>query len=154
MKMFIDSNLFIEHSKGNSKAVEILENVLGNREVYINDVVYSEVAYIFIRANSGKNYFELKKDRRTVANAGLNFLNKLFPLLRLTKFLEVNENVIALANDYIIKYGLLPNDALVLATCKFYEVDCLVSLDEEDFREPCEKENIRLISDIKVLNKI
>lgn len=61
MKMFIDSNLFIEHSKGNSKAVEILENVLGNREVYINDVVYSEVAYIFIRANSGKNYFELKK---------------------------------------------------------------------------------------------
>lgn len=81
-------------------------------------------------------------------------MNKLFPLLRLTKFLEVNENVIALANDYIIKYGLLPNDALVLATCKFYEVDCLVSLDEEDFREPCEKENIRLISDIKVLNKI
>ncbi|RLG58031.1 MAG: hypothetical protein DRN95_04950 [Candidatus Hydrothermarchaeota archaeon] len=66
---------------------------------------------------------------------------------------SVNENVITLANDYIIKYGLLPNDALVLATCKFYEIDCLVSLDEEDFIEPCRKENIHLISDVKALNK-
>jgi predicted nucleic acid-binding protein len=152
MKMLIDSNIFVEYSKGNPKAVKIMENVLGADELYINDVVYSEVAYIFIRTDSGKSYFELKKDKKSVINAGSNFLNKLFPLLKLTKLLEVNDGIITLANNYIIKYGLLPNDALFLATCKFYGIDSLVSPDE-DFKEPCREENIRLISDINSLKE-
>ncbi|MHA1262079.1 MAG: type II toxin-antitoxin system VapC family toxin [Candidatus Freyarchaeota archaeon] len=120
MKMLIDSNIFVEYSKGNPKAVKIMENILGTEELYINDVVYSEVAYIFIRTDSGKSYFELKKDKKSAINAGSNFLNKLYPLLKLTRLLEINEDIIALANNYIVRYGLLPNDALFLATCKSY----------------------------------
>ncbi len=56
MKMFIDSNVFIEYSKDNPKAVKILEKVFESTRVKpcINDVVYSEVAYIFIRTHSEK----------------------------------------------------------------------------------------------------
>ncbi|MHA1578262.1 MAG: type II toxin-antitoxin system VapC family toxin [Candidatus Freyarchaeota archaeon] len=152
MKMLIDSNIFVEYSKGNPKAVKIMENILGTKELYINDVVYSEVAYIFIRTDSGKSYFELKKDKKSVINAGSNFLNKLYPLLKLTRWLEINEDIITLANNYIVRYGLLPNDALFLATCKFYGIESLVSLDE-DFKEPCKEERIRLISDVKSLKE-
>ena len=155
MKMFIDSNIFVEYSKDNPKAVDIIENLFGKfKELYINDIVYSEVAYIFIRTDSGKSYFELKKDKKSVADSGLNFLNTLFPLLKLAKFLEVNDSIIALASNYIIKYGLLPNDALILATCKFYGIEFLVSFDQEDFEEPCRKENVHLISDVKSLNDL
>ena len=75
----------------------------------------------------------------------------LFPLLKLAKILVINESVVSLANNYIIKYGLLPNDALILATCKYYGIDALVTLDEIDFKEPCKKEKIRLVSDINSL---
>jgi predicted nucleic acid-binding protein len=41
------------------------------------------------------------------------------------------------------KYGLLPNDALILATCKFYGIKHLISLDR-DFEEPCVEEGLEL----------
>lgn len=48
----------------------------------------------------------------------------------------------------IRKYGLLPNDALILATSKSYELDALASLDA-DFQDACKRENLALISDIE-----
>lgn len=59
MKMFLDSNIFIEHFKGNKKATALLESLIGEK-LYINEVVYSEVAYITIRLLSGKPYSDLK----------------------------------------------------------------------------------------------
>ena len=150
MKMFIDSNVFVEYAKANPKAVQLLENIF-EKDLYINDVVYSEVTYIFIRVDSGKSYFELKKDKKLVSSSGVKFLRVLFPLLKLAKILVINESVVSLANNNIIKYGLLPNDALILATCKYYGIDALVTLDEIDFKEPCKKEKIRLVSDINSL---
>lgn len=38
-------------------------------------------------------------------------------------------------------YGLLPNDAIILATCKFYGVKYLISFDS-DFANACESEGI------------
>ncbi|RLG72052.1 MAG: VapC toxin family PIN domain ribonuclease [Methanobacteriota archaeon] len=144
MRIFVDSNVFIEYSKGDHKAAELLERVIGE-ELYINGVVYSEVAYIFIRAASGRNYFQLKKDKKLISNFGSRFIELLFPVLRLAEFLKINENIISMANDFIVEYGLLPNDALILATCKYYRIDALLTLDEEDFREACGKEGIHLI---------
>jgi len=53
----------------------------------------------------------------------------------MAEFLEVNRSVVSLANEFIVKYSLLPNDALILATCKFYRIDCLASLDVENLKE-------------------
>ena len=47
----------------------------------------------------------------------------------------------ALAEKYIKKLKLKPNDALILATCKHYGIRYLISLDE-DFKEPCKKEGL------------
>jgi len=154
MKVFLDSNIFIKFSKNMPKAVMLVKELFKNLdvEIFINDVVYSEVSFIFIRVHSEKSYFELKKNKKVVIKAGQAFLNKLFPMLKLVKFLEIKENIINLANNYIVTYGLLPNDALILATCKYYGINCLISLDE-DFRDACEKEKITFISSIDTLKK-
>ncbi|MHA1333207.1 MAG: PIN domain-containing protein [Candidatus Odinarchaeia archaeon] len=41
---------------------------------------------------------------------------------------EINKNIRDLGYNFIEKYGLLPNDALILATCKFYGVNYLFHL--------------------------
>jgi len=45
---------------------------------------------------------------------------------------------------------LLSNDALILETCKYCELDELASLDT-DYEEACREENIPLISDAEDL---
>ena len=50
-------------------------------------------------------------------------------------------------------YDLRPNDAIILATCKYYGIKYLISLDN-DFPEPCKKEGIVLINSAEKLKEI
>lgn len=36
----------------------------------------------------------------------------LFPVLKLGDILEINDEVVEISKSFILKYGLLPNDAL------------------------------------------
>lgn len=122
-------------------------------ELYINEVVFSEVAYIFLRIASGKSYNTLRKDRGLVSDAAKKFAEHVLPLLKLAEFLEVKQEVIEISGGYMIEYGLLPNDALILATCKHYRLDAILSLDR-DFEEACRKEGILLLSSLGDLERI
>ena len=42
-------------------------------------------------------------------------------------------------------YKIKPNDSLIIATCKFYKIDKLISLDS-DFEKICKDEKIQLIN--------
>ncbi len=68
---------------------------------------------------------------------GKEFLSSVYPIFDVLNFLVVNRDVVSVANDFIKEYGLPPNDALILATCKCYKIECLATLDVEDFKEPC-----------------
>ena len=48
------------------------------------------------------------------------------------------------------EHGLLPNDAIILATAKFYRCSALVTLDS-DFSDACEKEGIKPITSPEIL---
>ncbi|HHG75545.1 MAG TPA: PIN domain-containing protein [Persephonella sp.] len=50
----------------------------------------------------------------------------------------------------IEKYNLLTNDALILATCKYYGIDKIASLDS-DFEKATVSENIKLIRSVNDL---
>ena len=54
---------------------------------------------------------------------------------------------------YYKKYKLKPNDALILATCKHYNIKYLISIDN-DFAIPCEKEVIVLIDSVEKLKEV
>jgi predicted nucleic acid-binding protein len=116
----------------------ILENYKANKLVpCVNLIVENEVIYILFFKK--KSAFDLK-----------GFLH----FLRGFQFLEINFEIRNLYKNFILEYNLRPNDALILATCKYYGIKYLISVDKKDFTVPCEKEGIILIDSVEKFKKI
>jgi predicted nucleic acid-binding protein len=142
LKVFVDSCIFIQSFKKPSteQALNLMHLILEcyreNRIVpFINLVVENEVIYILFFKK--KSAFDLK--------GFLQFLDGF-------QFLDINLEIRNLYRKFVFKYGLLPNDALILATCKHYGLHCLASTDA-DFQNPCEREGIVLLSSAEELEK-
>lgn len=139
----VDSTVFVEHLKGNSKATDILEALIEESVAgYINETVASEVIFIYMKLKTGKSFKTLKKKPELVRAIQKE---PVYELLSLFRFLETNEFVFSLSKRLIEKYGLLPNDAIIGATAIFYNLDGIITLDE-DFAEMGQKENLILVS--------
>ena len=135
---FIDSSLIVETLKGNEAAVGLFSLLKHKdmifKKIYINSVVWSEIVYQLA--------FKKNFNKQEV----LNMLNKFF-------FLVIGEKVLNIAENFVLEYNLRPNDALILATCKYYDVKYLISIDG-DFTVPCEKEGIVLINSTEKLKEV
>ena len=138
MKVFFDSNVFLHHLAGTSqKATELLERVeSGEISGYVNDVVVSEVIYGYLRATT-----DLKPHRLRKEILKLNFdLSPVKELLEMFSILPCNYG--AGIVEIIEKYRILPNDALIAATCKHYGIRRIATFDEDfkrlDFLEVVE----------------
>jgi len=119
--------LLIEYSKNNSQAVDIWHKLDDlSVEIIINPIVFDEVA--FIMQKYGKVSIDEIKE-------------KLFAF----EMFAIDKEVCDEAVNCIKKYNLKMHDAFILATCKYYQIPNLVSLDSH-FVEPCKAENINLIS--------
>lgn len=136
LDFFLDSSVIIEAFKGNENAIEIISALkfLLFKKLYINEVVWSETVYQLCV----KRFLEREE---------------VFPFLDRFFFLNVGLNIIKIAKSLIISYNLKPNDALIFATCKYYNIRNLISLDE-DFKGACEKEGFVLVDSIEVLNML
>ncbi len=137
---FIDSNIIIEAFKrqGLQDARDIWICILRNytkHNFYINVIIKNEVV------------FHLYTKRKLVE------IEELKEFLNTFSSLEINKKVEGLMFSFIEKYDLKPNDALILATCKYYGITYLISLDS-DFTEPCKKEGIVLISSDEKLKEM
>jgi len=140
MEFFVDSNIIIEGLKVNGlkEGKYLLSYVLKDLKNYyfFNEVVYSEVKYNFL--------FKSKKIKdHTIVDIILDSF--LFKPITLT--------ILKISDKLIESYNLKPHDALILATCKHYNIKHLISLDE-DFKEPCEKEGIVLINSVGKLKEV
>ncbi|MET1159621.1 MAG: type II toxin-antitoxin system VapC family toxin [Thermoprotei archaeon] len=135
--VFIDSNVIIRYFVGDSLAKKLLEPVIyGDATGYVNTVVISEVIFILIKLLTGKKAYELKNSSETVKNV-LKSLNIQIQFLReYFSELEINEKVKQIAVEVMEEYGLLPNDALIASTCKYYGIDTILTFDEDFKRIP------------------
>ncbi|NJE09576.1 type II toxin-antitoxin system VapC family toxin [Thermococcus sp. MAR1] len=141
-RVLIDSNVFVEYLKGNPKAMKVLSSLLSSEyEIFINAIVYSEVVFLFISKTTGLSAFALKKKPPAVVNSGVE---KVLALLQQFKIAEINEVVLQTASEIITRHGLLPNDAIILATAKIYDMT-LATLDS-DFGGPAKEEGVPLYS--------
>jgi predicted nucleic acid-binding protein len=145
MKAFVDSCIFIETFKENGKeeASRIFEYLLKalfdlENVFFVNAIVYSEVIYKLITK---------KKRKKEIIE---KFVFRLFETF---DWLDIPYPLKNLAVSYYKKYKLKPNDALILATCKHYNIKYLISIDN-DFAIPCEKEGIILINSIEKLKEV
>ncbi|AIG97967.1 type II toxin-antitoxin system VapC family toxin [Archaeoglobus fulgidus] len=129
MRVFFDSNVFLHHlADTKDEATELLERVEdGTFEGIVNDIVVSEVIYGYLRATSGLKPYELRK-KILIIDMDLKPVEELFGLFKL---LPCNFGVGL--TKFIKKYKLLPNDALIAATCKHYGIKKIATFDE-DFR--------------------
>jgi len=141
MKIFIDTSFFVEYFLGNEEAKNIY-NKIRSKELYTSINVVEETTYILMKlivsdlSNVDKHYEiikKLKKDERVYETC----LNK----ARVFYFSLIEEGVKILMPaswditlEIMEKYKLLPNDALIAATCKHYGIKKIATFDE-DFKK-------------------
>ena len=125
----IDSSVIIEGLKTQSQfkdASKLLEiAIIHSRRLCLNEMILDEVFY-----------WLLKKKKRIS-----DYQNLLF----LFNMLSFSSKLLNIWVSMIERYRLKPHDAFILATCKYYQVPYLISLDT-DFEEPCKSEGITLIN--------
>jgi len=156
--VLIDSNVIVEGLKGNKEVEELfflISESCENFNYLITANTFEEIHYILLREFSGKPYWKLKKDKKLVKKVFSEDVESFWDyfLLNFT-IIPVTEKILKIAKMVIKEYGLLPNDAIILATCKDYGVKYLISIDREDFTIPCEKEGIVLIDSVEKLKEI
>ncbi len=128
MEVFFDSNVFLYHLADEKPEVTKLLHKVESREIrgFINDIVISEVIYGFLRAYTGLNPFELKKRIKSIDLKILKPLNDLFSFFTVLP-LKIGREIIKIMENY----KLLPNDALIAATCKYYGIRKIATFDDD-----------------------
>lgn len=140
-RIFIDTSVLVEYRKGSKTA--LWEAILKNTDVTpcLNQAVVSEYLFYHLAIFAGKSPRTIKETGKI---AEIFQKHDPFPFLNILEWLPdgnvLTKPVISLMNSY----NLLPNDALILASCKQHGINVLASYDP-DFEAACQLENIRLL---------
>ncbi|MEP7142413.1 MAG: type II toxin-antitoxin system VapC family toxin [Ferruginibacter sp.] len=140
-KVFVDSSLLIEAEKGNF--TDFLHDLYFNSSILlcINDIVVSEFLFYFIGLQTGKAPLTIKEKN------GISKIIEIYnedEVLKNFECIPSTKEIISVVPDFMRKYNLLPNDAIILATCKINNISFLASHDS-DFMLPCKEEGITLL---------
>ena len=132
-RIFLDSSVIIGLFSGDDDSVKILEGII-SESLCINDIVFSEVAYkaMVLKFLEKEPKFSLKKFKRTI-DKYVYLYTEVSKFLREfeIEFLVAPPDVIDIANSLAREYKLLPNDALIAATCKYYGIEKIATFDSD-----------------------
>ena len=140
-RIFIDSSVLIEPLHG--RKTEFYLNMVLNKsnQCCINSVIVSEYLYHFLGSqNLGSPLAVQKKEQINIALS--DYFNE-SPLSHF-EFIDTTAGIVELTPQLMAIYNLLPNDAIILATCKLHGITTLASHDT-DFIIPCKQEGITLL---------
>ena len=142
-KIFLDSSILVEWAK---KTQPDVYNYLLNSsfDLCISQITRSEFIYYWLAIGGGKAPVTLKRD--SVIPDVLTLFDP-SGLLSKLKWIDADKAIIPLHLDLMKKYNLLPNDALILATCKLNGIERIASYDV-DFETACAGEGIQLIRSV------
>jgi predicted nucleic acid-binding protein len=142
-EVLIDSSVLIEYMKDSK--TQLLTSLITNAETecFINEIIVSEFLYYYIGLYGGRSPRTVQSANQIAAifNQSPDYL-----LIESFSFLSSKETLLDLVPDFMVKYNLLPNDAIILATCKIHGITQLASHDK-DFEEPCKAEGITLLKE-------
>ena len=140
-KVLIDSSVLIEYAK--KSKTQLLNYLFEDDSIKccIGETIVSEFLFQFIKFNTNKAPVTIKSAQKikTVFTSCSNYL-----LLNLFDFLPTDKQLLQLVPYFMQQYNLLPNDAIMLATCKIHGITKLASHDV-DFINPCKTEGIELL---------
>ena len=137
MRVFFDSNVFLKYLAGVEDAKKLIGKVeYGEWKGYVNDIVISEVVYGYLRLALDVSRYRLRKYVIEYTDRVKELLEQdVYPLFTDFEHLPISmgiENLI----EYMTKYRLLPNDALIVATCRAYNINDIATFDEDFKRIP------------------
>lgn len=130
MKIFVDTSIFVEYLKGNN--TEFYEELLIAKYegLYVNQVVFSEFLFYFIALQTNKSPLSAKMANEVSASfEHLNPVDMLPGIIHLGHNAEIAETAL----EFMKRYNLLPNDALILATCKHHKINFEYCLSQSDY---------------------
>ncbi|WP_367883194.1 type II toxin-antitoxin system VapC family toxin [Thermococcus peptonophilus] len=112
----VDTSVLVEYLKGNERAERLLSELFREENIlYINSVVFSEVVYVMMgHYSGGRAPRSLKRKPDKLPGGELKLV---FSALSKYGFVETTRRTTEIARELIEKYALLPNDAMILATC-------------------------------------
>lgn len=130
--VFIDSNVIVKYFAGEPVSRKLLEPVLkGEIDGYINNIVFTEVIFTLIKLQTGMSAYELRRRPQKLISSVKNIGKQIMFLREYFSELEIGEEIKQLSLKIMEDYGLLPNDALIAATCKFNNAEKLLTFDED-----------------------
>ncbi|GAB3034139.1 PIN domain-containing protein [Spirosoma pulveris] len=143
-RIFLDSSIPVESTKGTQ--TDLFDYLILNDkyETCINQIVLSEYIFYLLIVEGGKAPLTLKRDKTIPAIIGQH---NPADFLSYMTFLEPGSAVIPLYLSYTEQYNPLPNDFLVLATCKLNGIERIASYDA-DFSPACLGEGIQLFRSV------
>ena len=143
MNVFVDSSVLVEHIKG-LRTDFIPFCASQDLVLHINSTVVSELLFHIIAIRSNKSPLTIK--RKALISSYLDE-SEVSIFLRQFSVLSTNTDITSAVPGLMVKYNLLPNNALILATCLQHRIPYLASYDVTDFAPACATEGIVLLSD-------
>lgn len=149
MNIFVDSSVLIEYIKGNR--LDLYEALIEQEHnLFTNQVGVSEYLFHFIAVSAQKSPLSVKESGKIAEVFGKR---NPFDMMPDIKHLDHNQEIAFKAFEIMKQYNMLPNDAIIVATCDFFKIDNLATFDE-DFDAPCKDFGIRIIKDTENLFEI
>ena len=134
----IDSSVFVDAILYSKR--EPLEKIISGYDTFapvnvLEETLFKTIIGIVGQNIKNENFFRIKKawikgiGKEEVGNR----FNVILELIKngLLKILDLNAQIFEIAYLFSKKYGLLPNDALIAATCKHYEIREIATFDPD-----------------------
>jgi len=137
VKVFFDSNVFLKYLAGVEEAKKLVDKVeYGEWKGYVSDIVISEVVYGYLRLALNVPKYKLREYVVEHVDKVKELLEQdVYPLFINFNHLPTSVGIDALIK-YMTKYKLLPNDALIVATCRAHSIGDIATFDEDFKRIP------------------
>ena len=87
-----------------------------------------KLIHVYLILTTGEGPLNLRKKPEFVRSVDLSPILDLFEILHTLPIDKIEEKEIA---EIINKYGLLPNDALIAATCRHYGIKKIATFDDD-----------------------
>lgn len=137
----MDSLVLIESEKGRRTDLFQMVTELSGVEVFISSVVVSEFLfhYLTIGKNVSPRTVKERGDIRRVLGKSENH-----KLIQEFTLIDIAPKDLPTVADLMADFNLLPNDALVVATCLSRNIGALASFDP-DFHDVCQTKGLALL---------
>ncbi len=142
--IYVDSNALVYLLHDVKPKSDLVVDFLSSRdEVYTSLRTIEETSYILVRVYLSKHYGArgIYQVKELIRKHGLEHLkDELVTLRRLLSDYNIitlqDKATIEEIHETMIKYRLLPGDAIIALTCKHYGIDTILTFDEDFKRIP------------------